>query len=201
MGDVLTLHPDTVDATGVHRRLQALMYKGHSTVRLAGRLGVSQQRIFQYLAATRLTPAVHWAITALYDELWNTPPDETTRGGKVAATRARNTARARGWVPPGAYDEDDMDNPEATPVPGWQRRAQSLAADLLPDAAELICWGIPPRVIEVRLRITWKSLEKARSRIQLTWAQIHAADKADNWPGILAAPDGQAADDDVAVAA
>jgi hypothetical protein len=172
---MLALHPGMVTAAGAQRRLQALMFNGHSRPRLAALLAMSQDRFRRLLAARYLRLAEHNAVVTLYDEMWLTPPRESTRGERAAATRARNEARGCGWVPPGAYDEDAMDDPAAVPVEGWRRPWRVSAAEILPDVAELVSWGVPWERIEQRMCMTQKALERARCRAGVSWADLAEA--------------------------
>ena len=108
-----------VDAAGTRRRLQALTFNGWSLTALAGRYGCTLKAVRKMLAYERVSVATAAAVRALYDELWDEPPPEGTPFERRAATMARRYARERGWVPPLAWDDDEIDDPAAVPVPGW----------------------------------------------------------------------------------
>lgn len=92
---------------GTRRRVQALAALGWRWQDIAARTGTSYQSV-QRLAL--LDQAVHVAtverIRAVYDQLSATPgPSELTR----------RRAAAKGWVPPLAWDDDTIDDPNALP--------------------------------------------------------------------------------------
>ena len=102
-----------VCADGTHRRIQALVERGWSVSKLAYRLGMGPANLFAVLKQSEVTAKFARKITALYDALWDTPPPEDTWADRVAASRARNYAAARGWVAPAGWDDDLIDLPEA----------------------------------------------------------------------------------------
>ena len=117
------------DAAGTRRRLQALVRGGWSLGLMSARLGCTRQVLRLTLhRSERVTAATARAVRELYDELWDQPPPEGTRFEKRAATMARRYARERGWVPPLAWDDDEIDDPAAVPAPGWCPVPADLAA-------------------------------------------------------------------------
>jgi hypothetical protein len=111
-----------VDPAGTRRRIQALVWNGWSLVKLTDRLGVGD--VGAVIRRSQVEAATARAVRRLYDELWDQPPPEVTRGDRVAAGRSRSFARKQGWAPVGAWDEDRgsphfIDDPEAKPARGW----------------------------------------------------------------------------------
>lgn len=104
-----------VDATGTRRRLAALVAIGWSQSKLADRLGMARANFGKTIRAAHVTVATERAVRALYDELWSAAPPEAQHRDKIAASRARRTAREHGWPPPLAWDDDSIDDPEAKP--------------------------------------------------------------------------------------
>lgn len=148
-----------VNVTGAHRRLQALVVLGWSQAKLAARLDVGRSNFGTMMAGEQITVATARRITALYEQLWNSAPPESTHRDKIAASRARNLARARGWAPPLAWD--DIDNDEAPDFVG------SADAGLDEIAIERIMAGtlqVPlntkkaPELIEAVLRLHRRGL-------------------------------------------
>ena len=105
------LAPGTaIPSLGTVRRLQALYAIGYDGRTLAGFLGLSDSNeIARALRSPTVSRARADAVAALYDRVSMTPPQPTTRYEKAAVTRALNQARARGWVPPLAWDDIDLD--------------------------------------------------------------------------------------------
>lgn len=104
-----------IDATGTVRRLRALVALGWSQAKLAQRLGLTPSNFTTTINADRVLVRTARAVRGLYDELWNQAPPEDTHREKLAASRARNLASARGWVSPLAWDDDSIDDPAARP--------------------------------------------------------------------------------------
>ncbi|WP_372733589.1 hypothetical protein [Nocardioides sp.] len=103
-------HPSPLTpAIGVHRRIQALHRLGWSGTALSKHAGHTQFWVQQILKQDRVTQATAAKIVALYDELSMTWCTDTW------ASRTAAAARARGWAPPLAWDDEDLDNPDATP--------------------------------------------------------------------------------------
>jgi hypothetical protein len=109
-----------VDVTGTHRRLQALVATGWSQAKLATRLGMTPANFAAMMRRGQVTASTARTAAAVYDELWNQPPPQTGQRDKIAAARARNHAQARGWPPPLAWDDDQLDRPDGTPAEGWR---------------------------------------------------------------------------------
>lgn len=109
------LGPGTViDATGTTRRLQALVASGWPQARLAARLGILASNFCLTITAERVTVRTARAVSSLYDALWQLDPREHDVDNQ-AYSRARNHATAHNWAPVGAWDDDTIDDPAATP--------------------------------------------------------------------------------------
>jgi hypothetical protein len=153
------------DATGTRRRLQALMRCGYSLPLLAGRLGCSRQELRLKLHERgSVTAATARAVAALYDELWDRPPPESSHYEKVAASRTRNYARNRGYPLPLAWDDDTIDDPAAQPAPGWERSHRRVRGTLTEDAAWLLGGGEAPVHVAGRLGVREATLERELTR-------------------------------------
>lgn len=104
-----------VDSAGTRRRLQALAVVGWSADELAPRLGVAPSMILHWRTSTsRMRKPTADAVRALYDDLWDQPGP---------SSRAAATARGKGWAPPLAWDDDEIDKPDAQPHAPEDRRA------------------------------------------------------------------------------
>ena len=113
---VLAVHPEVdnrkdayVDATGSARRLQALAVNGWPTRNLAKQLGHKDPATIQHIANGK-TPTIRLRtkddIRHLFDELWD-------QAGP--SKRTADIAKARGWLPALAWDDDLIDRPEHQP--------------------------------------------------------------------------------------
>ncbi len=100
--------PAIVDATGTRRRLKALQTIGWRWCDLAPLFGCTSYKAVQKWA---ISNTVHddtrQRVRAVYDVLWATlGPSEVLR----------RQARRKGWAPPQAWDDDDIDDPNAQPA-------------------------------------------------------------------------------------
>lgn len=117
---ILAHAPLKVDATGTRRRLRALARIGWTGAVLGERLGVSRDAVNKMTRHAQVYRTTAEKVAALYDELSMTPgPSE----------RVRRMAKAKGWPPPLAYDEEDLDDPRARPAIGYALQRQQRAFD------------------------------------------------------------------------
>ena len=124
-----------VDSTGTTRRLRALVAIGWSGAKLARALDMLPTNFARLLHSTTVTAATARATRILYDRLWDTPPPEPDAHQRQAASRARNMARRHGWPPPLAWDDDDIDNPDARPAEAVDRANEGTPLEDI----ELLC--------------------------------------------------------------
>ena len=118
-----------VDGTGTRRRLQALVAIGWSQRRLAERLGVRVSNLNKTLRGDTLVLCrTARAVRAVYDDLWDQAPPQGEHREKIAANRARNYARDRGWAPPLAWDDDTIDDPRNIALVAYRWFAAWLTA-------------------------------------------------------------------------
>lgn len=114
---VSSLAPSSlVDATGTRRRLQGLVTIGWPFAELSPRLQLGDRQIHRVLKRRRVTAATAAAVSALYDELWNTLPPRDTPRQAAAVRRAQQYAAENAWASPLAWDDDRIDDPAAKPV-------------------------------------------------------------------------------------
>jgi hypothetical protein len=103
-----------VNPTGTHRRLQALMANGWPQLRLGPHASLHPVYINAVLKQTSVYGTTAANVAAAYDRLWNQDPRQH---GVSTGTwkKVRGIAHARGWAPPGAWDDDTIDDPAAHP--------------------------------------------------------------------------------------
>lgn len=95
------------DSTGTARRLQALQYNGWDQETLAAKLGLQRSHVWKLThQKTGATIQIAKRVSDLYDQLWDQHP-APSKGSNLA----RTIARRNGWLPPLAWDEDLIDNP------------------------------------------------------------------------------------------
>jgi hypothetical protein len=130
-----------IHAAGARRRLQALATLGWGFRELAKQAGTTHPRKIQHIRAGHgqwVTPETHAVIVALYDRLWSTPAPERSSHERSAVKRSKDHARAKGWLPPLAWDDDEIDNPDALPAHSGPRLT-GCARDRYLDLVELGC--------------------------------------------------------------
>ena len=132
-----------VDTTGTTRRLQALVAIGYTQADIAARVGITPANATEMFRGNRsvlLSTAIK--VQGIYEEL-------SMRPGPSGAARQR--AKKLGWVPPLAWDDDTIDNPQAKPDLGekrtlrWDERYLELRELGLTDVEILHRWGIQPQ--------------------------------------------------------
>jgi hypothetical protein len=108
-----------VDSTGPLRRLQGLVAMGWTLTEIGEAAGISASQVGHWLAGVygkdRIYVKSAERIRLAYDRLSMKLPPEVTSIQKRDRTRNRNIARARGWMPPLAWDDETIDDPKAKP--------------------------------------------------------------------------------------
>lgn len=100
--------PLHVNPTGTLRRLRALAALGWPMAELGRRLGLPQVPDGRWAAVDAHAASL---VRDLYAELSMTVPPPGRR-----YTSARGLAARKGWVPPLAWDDDEIDDPAAVPA-------------------------------------------------------------------------------------
>lgn len=122
-----------VDATGTRRRLRALVAIGWTQTQLAERLGLTPNNFWPLVhVQSNVTAARRRAVAELYDELWNKLPADD-----ALARKSRRYAQQHGWVPPLAWDDDQIDDPAAEPAGVPEAGRKQGRQGKLPPADEL----------------------------------------------------------------
>lgn len=115
-----------VDATGTRRRIQALVAAGWPNLILADEMGYHPAQFGRGLLDDTASEWVRASVARRAVDVFNrlhmaTPPDT------LASRRSRLRGRRRGWAPPLAWDDDTIDNPDATPNLGDTGRVDFAA--------------------------------------------------------------------------
>jgi transcriptional regulator with XRE-family HTH domain len=123
---------------GVRRRLRALTARSWSPQAIADETGIPASLISSLLGGIRhdLNPDQRLAIANAYDKIWDHDPPASTRDQREACELARSHAASRGWAPPQAWDDAQIDQPDGRPSPDWKPRKRTTrrAVDIVEDA-------------------------------------------------------------------
>ena len=95
-----------VPAVGTHRRIQALAARGYTKAEIGLAMGVSDSAVFNLMARDTLTLGVAEKVKVAYEKLCM---------GSGSSETMRWRALREGWLPPLAWDEHTMDDPDAKP--------------------------------------------------------------------------------------
>lgn len=125
-----------VDGDGAVRRIQALIALGWSQSKICRELDITPANFTPIVHGRRLgmTVAHDKAVRALYDRWSMKLPPEDNHRDKIAASRARRYAKTYGWLPPLAWDDDALDNPDADAFRG---EAEAAAKETEIDEAAI----------------------------------------------------------------
>ena len=114
-----------VTAIGARRRLEALAAIGYTVTDLAEFLNIDAGHFAEDL---EVPPYKFTAVAALFDRLQLRPG---------TSERVRDEASERGWAPPLAWDEDNIDDPDAEPQ-GVPPRGYRRCNRTPPDFADMV---------------------------------------------------------------
>lgn len=98
--------PRRIDATGTRRRLQALLALGHSRKYIGECLGITERAVGFHMNDKKVTLSFAERVLRVYKALSFTPG---------TSPRTSEHAQRQGWVPPLAWDDDEIDDPAAKP--------------------------------------------------------------------------------------
>lgn len=158
---------------GVRRRLEALMALGWSLPTLAAKLGYSYAALEKLRTREgKVLRTIAQPIFDLYDELCMTVPEGPY------ALRSRRQAARKGWAPPLAWDDDDIDDPAARPHIGGRVRSgvvDDIAVDLgkpvtraemRASVARLVALGYTSHRAAEVLGVTRRQVDRIRRAIR-----------------------------------
>ena len=169
---------------GVRRRLRALTARSWSPQALADQTGIPAPLIDSLLGGIRhdLSPRQLLAVANAYDKIWDREPPAGTREQREACELARSRAASRGWAPPQAWDDAQIDQPDGRPSPDWKpsRRATRRAVDIAEDAQFVRDHGgyrhADHTQIAMRLGVSRDQLDQAYTRARRYAARSATAD-------------------------
>lgn len=142
LADIIAATPPTglVPSTGTTRRIRSLIAAGWCHRDIKARTGIQSARLLHRRSPVVMR-RVHDAIKDVYDSLGHIPgPSYVNRG----------VGRARGYVPPLAWDDEVIDDPDAEPNYGPRPRRQRC---WLEDIEELVRLGATTQQIADRLGV------------------------------------------------
>ena len=143
-----------VPAAGARRRIRALLAIGWTHQDMHARSGV-RTAILLSQAGEWISRRNHDAISDLHEALWATPgPSEKTRG----------QARARGYLPPMAWDDDTIDDPGATAEIDPAGPGRGNPRIDIDEVLWLLDGGTPIEDVARRLGVTVASIERHAER-------------------------------------
>lgn len=175
-------------AIGARRRLRALAARSWSPQAIERATGLPALVTEAVVGpnrrgVSRVNPALARTVAAAYDQLWDRDPPTETSAERDAAGVTRAHAVSRGWAPPLAWDDDQIDLDDGQPAQKWKpaKRTTRRAIDLVEDA-EFVrqhggYGGASIGLIAMRLGVSRDCLEQAHIR-----ARGYATRTADHGP-------------------
>lgn len=152
----VSLAAQWADSTGTRRRVQALAALGHTLASIAAEAGLRRRNTLSVIVRGQQTVrrATAEQVAAAYERM------SMTRGPSM---RAQAYARAQGWVPPLAWDDDTIDDPHATPIGahGEDSRTEHLDLD---EWFRLVRYGEHPERAAERCGVKLGSVEWSARR-------------------------------------
>jgi hypothetical protein len=161
----------TGSQAGAQRRVRALCARGWAPDAIERAAGIPAGVAIRVLARRdTIRPDACAQVAGAYELLWNRQPPQRTGAEQAAAKAITAHARARGWAPPMAWDDEQLDDPAGRPAEGWRRGRDTTrrSADLAEDAQFVREHGgyrlATSREVAMRLGVTTAALDKAISR-------------------------------------
>lgn len=123
--DPALLPSSLIDATGTHRRMQALAVMGWSLAEVSRRAGLEYQWGGRLLRQETVRADTAERIAGVYRELWSTPAPTVTGVQRMQVAKTKQFAARHGWVGPLHWNNIDKDpepveiEPEDRLHKGW----------------------------------------------------------------------------------
>ena len=122
---------------GTRRRIQALCWVGWTVQAQAAHMGVDRQSLDRALRGDPVLRVTADTVAAAFEQMVLTPPPTPTTRHQVWVTATRRRARAQGWAPPGAWDDNTIDDPHAVADYGPAVPSRPGPRSALPDPDDL----------------------------------------------------------------
>ncbi|GGM55732.1 hypothetical protein GCM10012275_28560 [Longimycelium tulufanense] len=146
-----------VSHIGTQRRVRALMRMGWTTEEVARRAGIKVRTLRTVISRGGMSYNIHLRVARVYDELSHTPGPSGGAAGK---------ARHLGYAPPLAWDDDTIDDPNATPQGVERDSGRTPSAELYEEVKHLAGYGLSSH--EIAKRLGWTVVHV--NRIKATYA-------------------------------
>ena len=155
---------EKVPSIGARRRLEALIWNGHTVNDISTAAGIHHSSIDRVLNGHRPTITTRTAqgIDQAYRQLWDKIPAHTDWKAARAANAARNRARARGYAP--ALSWDAIDNPDEQPDYGPATTRDLTPDELTAEVARLTRRGLSAAQIAHQLDVSERTVVRHRGR-------------------------------------
>lgn len=157
---------------GYRRRFEALQALGWPTKQLAEMLACHPANLWRRVARQKAVDAAQWQTMAdLYDRL------SMTLG---PSQRARDHAARMGYSPPLAWDEGDLDRPDARPRSGCHtaRKADDLDPALIAQALAGVKVSRATRAERLEVLRRWTAEGRSQSELERLQGWQLSRDKA-----------------------
>lgn len=151
--------PRTVDSTGTVRRIRALQAMGWAFPDIARAAGLSERTISNptFRGGGTIYATTAEGVRRAYDELSMKLPTGRYVG------RQRRAAQRKGWLPPLAWDDDRIDDPNYKPSVASVREDRRRR-DLIAEWDHLRSLGVSMHQAAKQLGVTVDAIEKALER-------------------------------------
>lgn len=163
--------PAKLNPAGATRRIRALIAEGFTETRIGDEIGVGQHNLWKYVqgSASWVRPETFDRIVATYERLLAEPRPE----GWIAE-RARNRARARGWLTAERWEWGEIDDPDFDPAlllpdkPDWQFRIPADFGERYLDMRDHV--GLDNATIAKHFGIQYDTLTKRLRQLGIRYS-------------------------------
>ena len=153
---------------GLRRRVRALCAIGWTDRQIAEAGGTSQVSIHALRTGRTTHHKRDFALRVIgaYAKLSAKLPPTSDPHARGYATKSRNRASREGWAPPIAWDDIDIDDPDATPDPGWSEPTRPSLHALIEDFDWLVSQGESEHAAAARIGVRLDNFRDSRRRAE-----------------------------------